>query len=143
MNDAATIATQAECTAAAPSAIHLAALPPINAALHGGIFAGLVTLPDGTHHAVILLPARPDKRLTWKQAMAWAADAGGQLPSRPIAALLYANARKTIEPDWYWTDETYGSSYAWNCYFDHGGQLYGSRSAEGCAVAVRLIPLAA
>lgn len=125
------------------STITFTALPPLNAALHGGLFAGLVSLPDGTHHAVVLLPARPDKRLTWEQAMAWAADAGGQLPSRPIAALLYANARETIEPDWHWSNETEGSSYAWHCNFGDGDQLYHYRSAEGCAVAVRMIPLAA
>lgn len=140
MNDTATLA---EPTVAAPAALSLAALPPLKAELHGGLFAGLVTLPDGTHHAVALLPARPDKRLTWKQAMAWAAQAGGQLPSRPIAALLYANARETIERDWYWTNEPEGSSYAWGCYFSYGFQYDRYRSAEGCAVAVRLIPLAA
>ena len=140
MNDTATLAEQ---PTEAPAAIALSALPPLNAELHGGLFAGLVTLPDGTHHAVVLLSARPDKRLAWKQAMAWAKDAGGQLPSRPIAALLYANARETIEPDWYWTHETEGSSDAWNCYFSNGSQYYVNRSYEGCAVAVRLIPLAA
>ena len=140
MNDTATLTEQ---PVAAPATITIAALPPLNAELHGGIFAGLVTLPDGTHHAVVLLAARPDKRLTWKQAMAWAADAGGQLPSRPVAALLYANARKTIKPDWYWTNEPEGSSYAWYCSFYDGTQYCNYRSAEGCAVAVRLIPLAA
>jgi hypothetical protein len=140
MNDTATLA---EPTTAAPAAISLATLPPLNAALLGGLFAGLVTLPDGTHHAVVLLPVRSDKRLTWEQAMAWAADAGGQLPSRPISALLYANARETIEPDWYWSNETDGSSDAWRCGFYHGNQCCHDRSAEGCAVAVRLIPLVA
>jgi hypothetical protein len=141
MND--DTATRTDQPAAAPAALSIAELPPLEAELHGGRFAGLVTLPDGTHHAVVLLAARPDKRLTWKQAMAWAQSAGGRLPSRPIAALLYANARKTIEPDWYWTDETNGSSDAWYCYFDLGFQYYDYRSAEGAAVAVRLIPLAA
>jgi len=78
-----------------------------------------------------------------QEAMDWAAQAGGQLPSRPIAALLYANARKTIEPDWYWTNEKEGSSSAWGCNFLIGGQNCCYRSAEGCAVAVRLIPLIA
>lgn len=140
MNDTATLA---DPTAAAPAAVSIATLPPLKAALQGGIFCGLTTLPDGTHHAVVLLAARPDKRLTWKQAMAWAADAGGQLPSRPIAALLYANARETIEPDWHWTNEPEGSSYAWTCFFTTGSQYYLTRSSEGCAAAVRLIPLVA
>lgn len=141
MNDTATIATS---PAEAAAAISIADLPPLNAALCDGLFAGLVTLPDGTHHAVVLLPARPAARLPWKQAMDWAARAGGRLPSRPIAALLYANACKTIEPDWYWTNETEGSSYAGYCDFYRGGtQGCTSRSAEGCAVAVRLIPLIA
>lgn len=74
-----------------------------------------------------------------------ARTAGGQLPSRQVAALLYTNARQTIEPDWYWTDETEGSSDAWFCGFYCGlqGGLHGCRyrSYVGCAVAVRLIPL--
>jgi hypothetical protein len=140
MNDTATLA---EPTTAAPSALSLATLPPLKAELQGGLFAGLVTLPDGTHQAVVLLAARPDKRLTWKQAMAWAVEAGGQLPSRPIAALLYANCKPHLEADWHWTNETEGSSYAWYCNFYDGSQYYGRRSAGGCAVAVRLIPLAA
>jgi len=46
---------------AAPAAtlttIALAALPPLGADLGGGKFAGLTTRKDGTHAAVVLLPA--------------------------------------------------------------------------------------
>ena len=121
--------------------ITFAELPPLNAVLRDGTFAGLTTSPDGTHHAVVLLGARPDERVTWQQALAWAKDIDAQLPSRPVAALLYANARDQIKPDWYWTSEPDGSSYAWYCYFDDGYQFCYDRSAKGCAVAVRLIPI--
>ena len=127
---------------AAPAAVSLSALPPLKAPFHGGLFAGLITLPDGTHHAVVLLPDSPTTRLSWKRAMDWAASVGGALPSRPIAALLYANCKPHLKPDWHWTNEPEGASYAWLCHFDCGDQHYYNRSAEGSAVAVRLIPLA-
>ena len=133
---------QAEAIAA-PAALSIATLPPLKAPLEGGTFAGLTTLPDGTHHAVVLLPDAPGSRLPWQQAMDWAAGIGARLPSRAIAALLYANVRSSLQPKWHWTDETEGASCAWGCVFSDGYQHYGGRSYEGSAVAVRLIPLTA
>jgi hypothetical protein len=73
----------------------LSALPALLQPLEGGLFAGVCTTPDGTHHAVVLLPDAPADRLNWADAMAWAESLGegAQLPSRPVAALLYANAK--------------------------------------------------
>lgn len=123
--------------------LSLATLPAIKDPLEAGIFCGLITLPDGTHHAVVLLEARPDKRLTWKKAQEWAASVDGVLPTRPVAALLYSLAKDLIEPDWYWTSEANGKSYAWCCIFYGGYQGSNHQGAEGAAVAVRLIPLTA
>ena len=69
-------------------------LPAVGAALDGGIFCGLTTKPDGTHHAVVLLPDAPVKRLNWADSTAWAEGLGNgaQLPTRPVSALLFANA---------------------------------------------------
>ena len=120
-----------------------ATLPAIGQPLDAGTFYGITTTPDGKHHAVVLLEDKPSKRLTWKQAMNWADKVGGQLPSRPVAALLYANAKAQFEEDWHWTNEECSASYAWYCTFDGGYQSYGRKSSEGCARAVRLIHLGA
>lgn len=123
-------------------ALPLADLPALGAPMAGGLFAGLTTQPDGTHVAVVLLPGRGEC-LTWQQSMDWAAQQGGQLPSRPIAALLFANVSDRPQVGWHWTCETHANdaSYAWYCYFTSGSQLNGHKSAEACAVAVRLIPV--
>lgn len=122
-------------------ALPLASLPALKQPLDGGIFCGVITLPDGKHYAVVKLDPKPEKRLPWKAAMTWAKKVGGQLPSRAIAALLFAVAKDLFEPSWHWTNEPEGSSYAWYCYFNGGPQDYGDASYDGCAVAVRLIPL--
>lgn len=124
-------------------------LPALGAPLDGGTFCGITTLQDGSHAAVILLPAKPTGCLSWQAATDWAKEAGGQLPTRLIAAMLYANAKDQFEPRWYWTSGTLDgdtSDYddaacAWHCYFGDGNQDYDRKSAEGAAVAVRLINL--
>ncbi|MBA4343246.1 MAG: hypothetical protein C0423_14005 [Methylibium sp.] len=131
--------------------ITLATLPALGQPLDTGLFCGVITRKDGTHCAVVLLADKPDTRLTWSKAKAWADGVGGQLPSRPVAALLYANAKDQLQPAWHWTSDTLDAdtgdeddaSYAWGCYFRHGDQNDTRESAEGAAVAVRLIPLTA
>jgi hypothetical protein len=122
-------------------ALPLASLPALKQPLEGGIFCGVITLPDGKHYAVVKLDTKPPKRLTWKKALEWAREVGGRLPSRAIAALLFSVAKDLFEPDWYWTDEPEGDRYAWYCGFDDGGQIYLRQGDVGRAVAVRLIPL--
>lgn len=126
-----------------PTALDLAALPPLGAPLAGGLFVGITTLIDGTHHAVVLLPDKPDGPLPWKKAMAWAEKAGGTLPTRPVSALLFALAREQFEPAWHWTSESLDGSYAWNQYFNSGSQFGYHKSYEGRCRAVRLIQLTA
>lgn len=121
------------------SALTLAMLPALGEALDGGIFAGITTTKEGVHAAVVLLPARGED-LNWKAAQEWAKDTGGELPSRPVAALLFANAKKHLPGGWHWTSESDGASWAWYCGFDGGDQI-SRRSAELSAVAVRQIPL--
>lgn len=122
-------------------ALPLASLPALKQPLEGGIFCGVITLPDGKHYAVVKLEAKPEKRLTWKAATTWAKEVGGQLPSRTIAALLFSVAKDLFEPSWHWTNEPEGSSCAWLCTFGNGHQYYYDTSCGGCAVAVRMIPL--
>lgn len=115
-------------------------LPALGAALHGGIFAGLTTRKDGTHCAVVLLPDQ-GADLTWAKACTWAQKLEAELPSRPVAALLFANTKDQLRPNWHWTSEPDGASYAWSCCFSGGNQFSSHKSFEGSAVAVRLIPL--
>ena len=117
-------------------------LPALGATLDGGTFTGVTTKKDGTHHAVVLLPEQAEL-LTWKKAMNWAEKQGGELPSRPVAALLFSNAKEQLKPSWHWTNEADDASCAWNCTFGYGYQTSSRKSYEGGAVAVRLIPLTA
>jgi len=118
-------------------------LPAIGQPLEAGTFVGLTTKPDGTHHAVVLLADKAAKRMTWKASLAWAKKLKAELPTRPVAALLFANAKSQFEPEWHWTSEAYDSSYAWLQYFLNGYQLSNYESFEGRARAVRLIQLTA
>jgi hypothetical protein len=119
----------------------ITSLPAIGGDLDGGIFAGLTTKPDGTHCAVVLLPNTATD-LTWTKAKAWAKKQGGELPSRPVAALLFANVQSALWPRWHWTCDEFDASYAWGCNFDDGSQRDHHKSYEGGAVAVRQIPVA-
>jgi hypothetical protein len=121
----------------------LADLPALGQPLEGGLFAGLTTTPDGTHHAVVLLPDKPEAKLTWKKAMNWAEKLGAALPTRPVAALLFANAKASFDPEWHWTSESFDGSYAWDQGFNRGTQGYGHKSYDGQCRAVRLIQLTA
>ena len=110
----------------------------------GEHYAGAVLDEQGhVKHHLVLMAAKPDGELAWQAAMDWAAAVGGALPTRQEQALLYANCKPHLEADWHWTNEPEGSSCAWHCNVYNGIQNYINRSAVGCAVAVRLIPLAA
>lgn len=118
-------------------------LPPLRAPLDIGSFYGLTTLPNGKHYAVMLLDARPDKRLTWKQAVAWAKKIGGAPPTRSVSALLYVLAKDQFEEAWYWTADELDGSSAWYQYFANGDQFILAKICEARAVAVRLIEVVA
>ena len=122
------------------ASVLLSALPALGTDFEGGTFAGITTRPDGTHCAVVLLPAKGED-LAWEAAKAWALEQGGELPTRPIAALLFANVRPALSHEWHWTSDEYDASYAWKCSFDNGFQNASHKTNELAAVAVRLIPL--
>lgn len=114
----------------------------IGAPFEGGIFAGVTTQKDGTHAAVILLPDHAED-LTWDAAIAWAEKLNAKLPTRPVAALLFANVQPALSPEWHWTADEYNASGAWSCDFYDGHQHFTRKSYDVAAVAVRLIPLTA
>ena len=124
------------------ASISLAALPALGTDFEGGTFAGITTRADGTHCAVVLLPGTAED-LTWEAAKAWAAEQGGELPTRPVAALLFANVQPALSPEWHWTADEYNASYAWICYFGYGSIDTSHKRSEGTVVAVRLIPITA
>lgn len=120
--------------------IRLSDLPAIGKPLDGGHFAGITTNSKGQHYAVALLPEQGSD-LTHAKAKAWAKKLGGELPTRPVAAMLFANLKKLLREEWHWTADTQGASYAWGCTFSYGYQFDDHKSLEGSAVAVRLIPI--
>ena len=126
------------------TAITFANLPALGAPLDGGIFVGVITQPDGAHSAVTLLPDCSTD-LTWQAAKDWAAGLNAQLPTRPMAALIFANTQDRPQSGWHWTSEEVKeyASYAWLCNFFHGYQVNFHESYEGAAVAVRLIHITA
>ena len=120
--------------------IRLSDLPAIGKLLDGGHFAGITTNSKGQHYAVVLLPEQGSD-LTHAKAKAWAKKLGGELPTRPVAAMLFANLKKLLREEWHWTADTKGASHAWYCLFCNGDQYYTLESSEGSAVAVRLVPI--
>lgn len=107
----------------------------------GEHYAGSTLEADGlVKHDIVLLAARPDLRMTWQDAMEWAASVGGQLPDRQEQALLFANCKQHLQGEWHWSSEEHeNASYAWSCYFHDGDQSHDHKSYEGCAVAVRRV----
>jgi hypothetical protein len=129
---------------ASTTTIKFAELPAVGNPLNGGIFIGAITQPDGSHAAVALLSEQV-KGVTWQAATEWAERQGGQLPTRPMAAMIFANTQDRPQSGWHWTCEEVKdyASYAWYCNFYGGYQSYYHKSYEGAAVAVRLIHITA
>lgn len=114
-------------------------LPRVGAPFCGGTFVGITTTREGEHVAAVLLPG--SNVCDWRMAEAWAASSGGQLPSRTVAAMIYANLPGHLQPRCYWTQEQYDALYACVCGFDNGNQLSLAKGENCVAVAVILIPL--
>ncbi len=108
----------------------------------GERYAGAILNANGLHkHHLVMLPQQSEKKLNWQNATDWAEEVGGTLPTRQEQALLYANCKPHLKPEWHWSCETHkdDASYAWDCSFDDGHQYYTHKSSEGSAVAVRRV----
>jgi hypothetical protein len=106
----------------------------------GEHYAGAVLDENSQHkHHLVLMAPRPESTLKWQAAMDWATSIGGTLPTRQEQALLYANCKPHLKPEWHWSSATHDddASCAWYCYFSNGHQFIGLKSFEGSAVAVR------
>jgi len=126
-------------TTAPLASIAFAQLPAIGADLEGGEFAGIHTKPDSTHWAVTKLPGY-GSALNHDKALIDARERGGELPTKAVSALVTTNLK--IKRGWYWCQETEGASYAW-LFGSYGFTFSNTRSAEGGALAVRLIQITA
>jgi hypothetical protein len=79
----------------------------------------------------------------WNDAVAWAKEQGGELPTRAEQLLLLAQARDEFKKDWYWSSEQHAgdSASAWFQDFDYGGQNGNHKGYELRARAVRRLPI--
>lgn len=79
--------------------------------------------------------------VTWEEAVAWAKEQGGELPTRQEMLALYANLKDEFKADWYWSCEQHEDdpACAWVQYFGLGTQYYDRRSNQDRARAVRRI----
>ena len=115
--------------------------PRVGAPWEGGIYAGL-TVHENEPMALVLLPGEKED-IGWEKAKAWAAEQGGELPSRVDQLILFKNLKSEFKDAWYWSGEQYagGSGYAWGQGFGDGGQG-GWRKVNGFrARAVRRLPI--
>ncbi|QGZ66316.1 DUF1566 domain-containing protein [Paraburkholderia acidisoli] len=112
----------------------------------GEHYAGIILGDDGQPlHHLILLPGDVDEK-SWSDAKSWAAEQGGELPTRREQSLLFANLKQCFESRYYWSAEEResDSAYAWCQDFDDGFQYDGHKASSGCrARAVRRIAVGA
>lgn len=106
----------------------------------GEVYAGALINPDGTGHRIILLPG-DNNDADWQTQMEWAKSIGGDLPSRPELAHLYAHLKQEFKPLWYWSNEQHEShsGYAWDQDFDDGLQSWDYEGNTLRARAVRRV----
>ena len=142
-------ATTEKLEASAP-ALRSISLPPIGAAWHGGLYAGIARGADGAPDYHLILGPEAPKALTWDAACQWAValDFAGHrdftLPARREQSLLFAHLREEFQETWYWSDEPYAGdeAYAWVQVFGFGTQYgYRRKSDHYRARAVRRVPL--
>ena len=124
-----------------PTVATTAAPVNIGDAFAGGIYAGISRgVGDAPDQHLVLLPGEAVD-VDWDAAGAFAASAGGVLPTRAEQALLYENLKHEFQPRWYWSSEQAGPSTAWGQVFYYGDQDYYNRSYEGRARAVHRLPI--
>lgn len=105
----------------------------------GERLAGEILNDDGSlSHYLILLPGDADD-INWNDAKAWAAERGGELPTRREQSLLFANLKGEFDERAYWSCEQHAenSGWAWYQNFNNGNQNNNHQNNELRARAVR------
>jgi hypothetical protein len=89
----------------------------------GEVYAGVVLINGALSHHVILLPGEFPGGV-WADADAWAAQAGGALPTPAEQAVLFANVKSEFQPAWYWSSDERPDypGYHWATQFDNCSQ---------------------
>ena len=106
----------------------------------GERYAG-ISLHEGKPCHLVLLPG--DEEKNWKDAGAWAAEQGGELPNRHDALVLHDNLNDQFQRDWYWTSVPYAhnGAYAWFQSFYYGDQDGSRKDDDYRARAVRRVAI--
>jgi hypothetical protein len=109
----------------------------------GEHYAGIILGDDGlpSHHLILLPGDQAD--VNWEQAKKFAADAGGELPTRREQSLLFANLKGQFGQRYYWSSEQHAADAdcAWDQNFGYGYQGYNYKSAQLRARAVRRLTI--
>ncbi|MGR2662440.1 hypothetical protein ACUXVY_12685 [Chromobacterium haemolyticum] len=105
----------------------------------GEKYAGLILVDGKPSHHVVLLEG--DVEMPWEDALSWAAEQGGDLPSREEQSLLYANLKAEFKPEWYWSNTQYSRFTAYGQYFYLGFQNNNVKNSLLRARAVRRLPI--
>lgn len=108
----------------------------------GEIYIGAIINADGTGNHIILLDGDVND-VTWKQAMEWAKEQGGDLPNRVEQALLFDKHKDKFEERAYWSNAQHASlsHYAWYQFFYYGFQYTSLKDRELRARAVRRLAI--
>lgn len=108
----------------------------------GEVYVGGTIDASGRVTHTILLPFEKAD-LTWQNALAWAKEHGGDLPTRIEQAMLWAHHRKLFKALWYWSNEQPAddSSYAWSQSFLSGYQDLWLQGNKFVARAVRRVAI--
>lgn len=116
--------------------------PASNALGEGELYAGLILGKDGAQDYHLVLLAGEIAEAGWTNAMSWARELGGELPTRRELSLLFANQREQFQREWYWSREPQeGHQHlVWGQNFASGIQTVYGRAFRGHARAVRRLP---
>ena len=108
----------------------------------GEVYVGGTVDASGRVTHTILLPGEKEN-VMWKDALAWAKEKGGDLPTRIEQAMLWAHHRKLFKARFYWSNEqpAEDSSFAWIQSFLIGYQGYWHQVSETMARAVRRVAI--
>ena len=109
----------------------------------GELYAGIILGKDGApDHHLILINAQAND-VTWAEAKEFAAQSGGELPTRREQSLLFANLKEQFDERAYWSCEQHASysACAWYQFFGDGDQTNRYTYVKLRARAVRRVAI--